>query len=75
MVCCGGLMATRSLLEDGMGSIFSEFTPLNQYRLSEHVVRAIGCLFTVAGQNTQDVIDQMFTVYDYWSMREKVILR
>ncbi len=28
MVCCGGLMATRPLLEDGMGSIPSEFTPL-----------------------------------------------
>lgn len=48
--------------------------PTIQYRLGEHFVGAFGCLFTVAGQNTQDAIYPNFSLY-YWSKSGSVIMR
>jgi len=49
--------------------------PTIQYRLGEHLVGAIGCLFTVAGQNVQDAIYPNLSLYYYWSKTGKVIMR
>lgn len=49
--------------------------PTIQYRLGEHFVGAIGCLFTVAGQDVQDAIYPNLSLYYYWSKTGKVIMR
>lgn len=49
--------------------------PTIQYRLGEHWVGAVGCLFTVAGQNTLGAIYPNFSIYYYWSQTGKVIMR
>ncbi len=49
--------------------------PTIQYRLGDHWVGAFGCLFTVAGQNTQDAIYPNFSLYYYWSKSGTVIMR
>lgn len=49
--------------------------PTIQYRLGEHLVGAIGCLFTVAGQNVQDAVYPNLSLYYYWSKTGKVIMR
>ena len=36
---------------------------------------AIGCLFTVAGQNTLDAIYPNLSLYYYWSKTGRVIMR
>ena len=49
--------------------------PTIQYRFGEHFVGAIGCLFTVAGQNTQDAIYPNLSLYYYWSKTGPVMMR
>lgn len=49
--------------------------PTIQYRLGEHFVGAIGCLFTVAGQNTPDAFYPNLSLYYYWSKSGSVMMR
>jgi hypothetical protein len=49
--------------------------PTIRYRISDQWVGAAGCLFAVAGQNTQDAIFPNFSIYYYWSKSGKVIMR
>ncbi len=47
--------------------IFSQI----QYRISDQWVGAAGCLFAVAGQNTQDAIFPNFSIYYYLEQERK----
>ncbi len=59
--------------ENGFNSLGVQ--PTIQYRLGEHWVGALGCLFTIAGQNTLDAFFPNFSIYYYWSKSGKVIMR
>ena len=54
------------------GSTVVGFEPAIQYRFSDSWVGAIGCLFTVAGQNTADAIYPNFAFRWYWNQGKTV---
>lgn len=57
------------------GSTVIGIEPAIQYRLSDSFVAAVGCLFTVAGQNTTDAIYPNFAFQWYWNQGKQVIMR
>lgn len=49
--------------------------PVIQYKFSDSIVAAAGCLFTVAGQNTSDSFYPNFSLFWYWNKNGKPIMR
>ncbi len=49
--------------------------PTIQYKFTENLVGAAGCLFTVAGQNNIDAIYPNFSLYYYWGNNGTVMMR
>jgi hypothetical protein len=59
----------------GSGSTVIGVEPAVQFKLTDSLVGAVGVLFTVAGQNSQDAIYPNFALQWYWSKSGKVIMR
>jgi len=57
------------------GSTVIGIEPVLQFRFTDSLVGAVGCLFTVAGQNANDAIYPNFSMQWYWNKGEKVIMR
>ena len=57
------------------GSTVIGIEPAIQYKFSDSWVGAVGCLFTVAGQNALDGVYPNFAFQWYWNQGKKVIMR
>ncbi|HXX76207.1 MAG TPA: hypothetical protein VEI50_13845 [Nitrospiraceae bacterium] len=57
------------------GSTVIGIEPAIQFRFTDSLVGAVGVLFTVAGQNSQDAFYPNFSMQWYWNKGDKVIMR
>ena len=57
------------------GSTVIGVEPAIQYKFSDSWVGAVGCLFTVAGQNALDAIYPNFAIQWYWYQGKKPVMR
>jgi hypothetical protein len=57
------------------GSTVIGIEPAIQFKLTDSIVGAVGCLFTVAGQNARDAIYPNFAFQWYWNKGKQVIMR
>lgn len=51
------------------------FEPVIQFKFTDSLVKAVGMLFTVAGQNARDAIYPNFSFQWYWNKGKQVIMR